>query len=97
MVTHEDGSGMAEFDRGTATAVIRVADFAADTEAMKTTPASSVRNPDGSQQRETAAEHTSRIVRAAVMHLLEQGLVVFPPDIEEKLDDWIPVGRVGTD
>jgi hypothetical protein len=97
VVTREDGSGMAEFNRDQATAVIRVAGFAADTEAMKTTPASRVRNPDGSQQGETMAEHTSRIVRAAVMHLLEQGLVVFPPDIEEKLDDWIPVGRVGQD
>jgi hypothetical protein len=88
---------MAEFDRAVADAVVRVADFAADSECMKPVPASRVRNPDGSVQRETAAEHTSRIVRTAVMHLLEQGLVVFPENISELLDDWIPVERVGRD
>lgn len=97
MVTGIDGSGMAEFDRAVAADVIRAANFAASAEDSKSVPVSSVRNPDGSPQRETPAEHDSRIVRAAVMHLLEQGLVVFPPDIAEVLDDWIPAERVGTD
>jgi hypothetical protein len=88
---------MAEFDRAAAADVIRAANFAASAEDMKPVPVSSVRNPDGSPQRETLAEHDNRIVRTAVMHLLEQGLVVFPPDIAELLDDWIPAERVGTD
>jgi hypothetical protein len=61
------------------------------------TPLSSIRNPDGSLQNETRAEHDARIIRAALMHLLEQNLVVFPPDIAETLNDWIPVERVGQD
>jgi hypothetical protein len=64
---------------------------------MKPGPPSSIRNPDGSVQGETLHEYTVRIVRTAVMHLLEQGLVVFPPDIAETLDDWIPAERVGRD
>jgi hypothetical protein len=88
---------MAEFDRAVAADVIRAANFAASAEGMKPVSVSSVCNPDGSPQRETPVEHDSRIVRTAVMHLLEQGLVVFPPDIAGLLDDWIPAERVGTD
>jgi hypothetical protein len=97
VVTRDDGSGMAEFDRGVAADVIRAADMAASTEAGKPVPVSSVRNPDGSPQLETQAEHDGRIVRTAVMHLLEQGLVVFPENIAELLDDWIPAERAGRD
>jgi hypothetical protein len=97
VVTQDDGSGMAEFDRAVADDVIRAAGMAASLEALGPAPVSSVRNPDGSQQPETRAEHDTRIVRTAVMHLLEQGLVVFPPDIAELLDGWIPAERAGTD
>jgi len=64
---------------------------------MKVPPASHVPTPDGGIQSETMAEHDGRIVRTAVMHLLEQGLVVFPENIAELLDSWIPAERVGTD
>jgi hypothetical protein len=73
--------------------ILRFAVFAADSEAMKAPPLSSVRNPDGSAQYETPAERTGRLVRAAVLHLIEQGLLVIPDDIDERLDRWIPVSR----
>ena len=97
MVTLMDGSGMAEFDREMAENVIRLASMAAALEASKPRPTSRVRTPSGATQGETLAEHDSRIVRTAVMHLLEQGLVTLPPDIAELLDDFIPVERVGRD
>jgi hypothetical protein len=49
--------------------------FAADDEAMKPGPPSSIRNPDGSRQGETPHEHTTRVVRAALRMLLANGLV----------------------
>jgi hypothetical protein len=89
---------VAEFDRDVAASVLRVAIFAADGEALRVpAPLSSIRNPDGSLQNETRSERDNRLVRAAVLHLLEQNLVVFPCDIRETLDDWIPVERVGRD
>jgi hypothetical protein len=97
MVTQMDGSGMAEFDREAAGFVVRVASMAAGLEATKVPPASHVPTPDGGIQSETMAEHDSRIVKTAVMHLLEQGLVVLPENIGEMLDDFIPAERVGHD
>lgn len=89
---------VAEFDRQVAEDVIRAARFAADGEvSCKPVPFSSVRNPDGSRQSETQSERDNRMVRAAVLHLLEQNLVVFPPDIRQTLDGRIPVDRVGKD
>lgn len=88
---------VAEFDREIARDVIRAASMAASLEALKVAPASHVPAPDGGIQSETMAEYDSRIVRTAVMHLLEQNLVIFPPDIAETLDDWIPADRVGSD
>jgi hypothetical protein len=89
---------VAQFDRQIADAVIRAAVFAADGEVLrKPVPFSSVRSPDGSRQPETQAERDTRMVRAAVLHLLEQGLVVFPDDILDTLDGWIPADRVGED
>lgn len=88
---------VAEFDRNVARDVLRAARFAADGEAARPGPPSRIRNPDGSLQPETMSERDERIVHAAVMHLLEQNLVVFPDDIEETLNDWIPVDRVGRD
>lgn len=86
------------FDRAVFKDVLRAALFAADGEALRVpTPLSSIRNPDGSLQNETGHEHTARLVRTALLHLLEQNLVVFPPDIKATLDDWIPAERVGTD
>jgi hypothetical protein len=86
-----------EFDRAHAQEAVRVATMAASMESMRPAPVSRVRNPDGSAQGETMAEHDDRIVRTAVMHLLEQGLVVFPDDIAGMLDGWIPAERVGRD
>lgn len=74
---------MAEFDREAARNVVRCAVLAADGEVR--------RRPETQSERET------RLVRTAVMHLLEQGLVVLPPDIAEMLDGWIPLERAGTD
>jgi hypothetical protein len=89
---------VAEFDRGIAEAVLRAACFAADGEiSRKPVSFSSVRNPDGLWQPETASERDSRMIRAAVFHLLEQNLVEFPADIKETLNDWIPTDRVGKD
>jgi hypothetical protein len=88
---------VAEFDRDHAANVVRAASMAASITALGPVPVSSVRNPDGSAQRETLVEHDERIVRIAVMHLLEQGLVVFPPDIAVMLNDWIPAERIGKD
>jgi hypothetical protein len=73
--------------------ILRFAVFAADDEAMKPPPLSRIPNPDGSRQQETPAEHTARLVRAGVLHLIEQGLLVIPEDIGERLDRWIPVSR----
>lgn len=89
---------VAEFDRGVFQDVLRAAMFAADGEALRfPAPRSRIRNPDGSLQNETGHEHTARIVRTVLLHLLEQNLVVFPPDIKETLDGWIPAERVGKD
>lgn len=88
---------VAEFNRENAENVLRVAMHAAGGAAMRPGPPSSVRNPDGSQQGETMAERDNRIVRTAFMHLLEQNLIVLPADIEQTLDGWIPLDRVGKD
>jgi hypothetical protein len=89
---------VAEFDRAVFRDVLRAAVFAADGEALRVpAPLSSVRNPDGSPQNETRAEETRRLVRTALLHLLEQNLVVFPDDILDTLDGWIPAERVGRD
>lgn len=77
----------------TAEAVASIAVLAADIEAMNPAPVSSVPDPDGSRQRETHAEFTRRIVRAAILHLIEQGLVVCPDDIERRLEQPIPMAR----
>lgn len=88
---------VAEFDQAVFHDVYRAAVFAADSEMAKPVPASSIRNPDGSLQPETRVEFSNRIVRTALLHLLEQNLVIFPPDIKETLDGWIPAERVGKD
>jgi hypothetical protein len=88
---------VAEFDKGTAENVFRSIMFTADLEGGRPGPPSTIRNPDGSQQGETMHEYTTRVVRAAFFHALEQNLVIFPSDVAETLDDWIPAERVGKD
>lgn len=86
------------FDRAIFADVLRAAGMAASFEAGRIpTPLSSVRNPDGSVQAETLAERDARLLRTALLHLFEQNLVVFPGDIVDTLDGWIPVSRIGTD
>lgn len=73
--------------------ILWAAIMAADLEALKPGPPSHIRNPDGSQQGETAAEFTKRIVTTGVMHVVEIGLLTVPDDIATRLDDFLPVGR----
>jgi len=79
------------YDREMAETVLRYAVMAADMEALEPRPVSKIRNPDGSVQGETGAEFTRRLVRAAVLHLLENGLVVLAPDAEERMEQGIPM------
>lgn len=44
----------------------------------------------GDQSR-TAAEYTRGLVTTAVTHLVEQGLLVVPDDIEQRLDEPLPM------
>ena len=76
-----------------ARALVSIAVFAADHEALKPVPPSSIRGPDGQLQRETAHELTSRIVTAAVLHLVEIGLLVVPEDLDVRLDRYLPMTR----
>lgn len=80
-------------DEGLLEDVLRAAFFAADFEAMEPRPVSSVRNPDGSPQQETNAEFTRRVVRTAVLHLLEQGLLVVADDAAGRLENGILMKR----
>ena len=67
--------------------------FAADGEAMKPGAPSRIRNPDGSQQGETAHEHTVRVVRAALRMLLANGLVAPAPP--ESWPEWVVLDAPG--
>ena len=55
--------------------LIRYAVQAAEGEAQVNPP------PDG----ETPGGYTRRLVTAAVLHLVEQGLLLIPPDLEQRL------------
>jgi hypothetical protein len=81
-----------EFDREAADEVIRVLTFTADNVALKEVT-STIRNPDGSRQRETQAEKTGRIVREVILHGLEQGLLAFPSGIRNRLDQGFVLDR----
>lgn len=75
-------------------AIIRLCDGAADHELLCTpVPASSVRNPDGSEQPETAAERTRRITETVIMYAVENGLLLVPADIAERLENYFPAQR----
>ena len=56
---------------------------AADGEAQLNPP------PDGV----TPADYTRRLVTAAVLHLVEQGLLVIPTDLERRIAEPIPADR----
>lgn len=74
--------------------ILRACTMAVDMELLgKPAPASSVRNPDGSQQSETQAERSRRIVETAVMYAVENGLLSVPGDIAGRLDDCLPAQR----
>ena len=79
------------YDPDVARTVIRYGVFAADMEALKPRPVSSVRNPDGGPQGETAAEFTRRIITTAITHLLDNGLLAIPDDAEARMDEGIPL------
>jgi hypothetical protein len=83
----------AQFDQGMAHNLVRMASHAVDSEVRKPTPVSRVRNPDGSEQGETAAEFTARLTETAVLYLLEMGLLVIPEDIGERLEQFFPLER----
>ena len=83
----------AEFDQETAHNLVRMASYAVDAEARKPRPVSRVRNPDGSEQGETAVEFTGRLTETAVLYLLEMGLLVIPEDIGERLEQFFPMER----
>jgi hypothetical protein len=85
------GVTQATYDPDLARQVIQFGVFAADMEALKPRPVSSVPNPDGSAQYETPAEYTRRIITAAIVHLIEVGLLVIPDDAREKMDQGIPL------
>jgi hypothetical protein len=73
--------------------VIHLGVLAADMEALGPQRFSSVRNPDGSAQPETHAEHTRRIIGAAIRHLVAAGLLAVPENAADLMEDGIPPGR----
>jgi hypothetical protein len=86
-------SGMSQitYDRELAREIIHIGDLAADMEALKPRPFSSVRTPDGSAQYETGSEYTRRIIGCAISHLLRTGLLVIADDAREKMERGIPL------
>lgn len=49
-----------------------------------------------SRPQESPAQSTRRIVETAVMHLIEQGLLVVPEDIEQRFDGSVRISREGS-
>jgi hypothetical protein len=76
-------TGMTEVSPDQAATLIRYAVQAADGEAQLYPP------PDG----ETPGDYTCRLVTAAVLHLVEQGLLVIPADLERRIAEPIPADR----
>jgi hypothetical protein len=79
------------YDPELAREVIHFGVLAADMEALRPRPVSSVPNPDGSAQFETNAEYTRRIIGCAILHLIKVGLLVIPEDAREKMERGIPL------
>ncbi len=73
--TEDKPTGTTEVSPDQAAVLIRYAVQAAEGEAQVNPP------PDG----ETADGYTRRLVTAAVLHLVEQGLLLIPPDLEQRL------------
>ena len=76
-------TGMTEVNPDQAATLIHYAVQAADGEAQLNPP------PDG----ETPGDYTRRLVIAAVLHLVEQGLLVIPTDLERRIAEPIPADR----
>jgi len=76
-------TGMTEVNPDQAATLIHYAVQAADGEAQLNPP------PDG----ETPGDYTGRLVTAAVLHLVEQGLLVIPTDLERRIAEPIPADR----
>ena len=76
-------TGMTEVSPDQAATLIRYAVQAADGEAQLNPP------PDG----ETPADYTRRLITAAVLHLIEQGLLAIPADLERRIAEPIPADR----
>jgi hypothetical protein len=76
-------TGMTEVNPDQAATLIHYAVQAADGEAQLNPP------PDG----ETPGDYTRRLVTAAVLHLVEQGLLVIPTDLERRIAEPIPADR----
>jgi hypothetical protein len=76
-------TGMTEVNPDRAATLIHYAVQAADGEAQLNPP------PDG----ETPGDYTRRLVTAAVLHLVEQGLLVIPTDLERRIAEPIPADR----
>jgi hypothetical protein len=74
---------MTEVNPDQAAPLIHYAVQAADGEAQLNSP------PDG----ETPGDYTRRLVTAAVLHLVEQGLLVIPTDLERRIAEPIPADR----
>lgn len=84
--TEDKPTSKTEVSPDQAAALIRYAVQAAESEA-RLNP-----RPDG----ETPADYTRRLVTAAVLHLVEQQLLVIPPDLEQRLArPNIPADRQG--
>lgn len=81
------------YDPELAGEIVHYGVLAADMEALKPRPVSSMRNSDGSAQYETGAEYTRRIIGCAILHLIEVGLLVIPDDAREKMERGIPLDR----
>ena len=76
-------TGMTEVNPDQAATLIHYAVQAADGEAQLNPP------PEG----ESPGDYTRRLVTAAVLHLVEQGLLVIPTDLERRIAEPIPADR----
>ena len=76
-------TGLTEVSPHQTATLIHYAVQAADGEAQLNPP------PDG----ETPGDYTRRLVTAAVLHLVEQGLLVIPTDLERRIAEPIPADR----
>jgi hypothetical protein len=76
-----------------AQSLVYFAAFAASHESLRPGPPSRITGPDGRPQPETTQEFVTRVVTAAVLHLVEIGLLAVPDDIGQRLEDYLPMSR----